>query len=82
MPWVEVSIGVARADAAVAEQALEVLRPCGLLALEVGHESGQAARRLLEGLGYVGVDLTPDLGGSASTVEMGEAIREQIRRAG
>ncbi len=47
--------------AKVARQALEALRPGGLLAVEIGHTSAAAARSLLEDLGYGDVQLTPDL---------------------
>ena len=47
--------------ARVARQALEALRPGGLLAVEIGHGSAPAARSLFEELGYGDVRLTPDL---------------------
>ncbi|MFV1959391.1 MAG: peptide chain release factor N(5)-glutamine methyltransferase [Planctomycetota bacterium] len=47
----------------VAETAREGLLHGGVLALEIGLGSGEEARRLLEGLGYVDVRLTPDLAG-------------------
>ena len=47
--------------AKVAGQALEALRPGGLLAVEIGHTSAPTARALLETLGYGDVQLTPDL---------------------
>ena len=47
----------------LAEQAREALAPGGLLAIEVGHTSGQAARAMLADLGYTDVALVKDLGG-------------------
>lgn len=47
--------------AKVAGQALEALRPGGLLAVEIGHTSAPTARALFEDLGYGDVQLTPDL---------------------
>ena len=47
--------------ARVARQALDALRPGGLLAIEIGHTSAAPARALLEDLGYGDVQLTPDL---------------------
>jgi methylase of polypeptide subunit release factors len=47
----------------VAERARDALAPEGFLAIEVGAGSGVAARAMLEGLGYRGVTLVPDLAG-------------------
>ncbi len=49
--------------AALAREALAALREGGLLAIEVGHTEGAAARAMLEGLGYLDVAVLPDLGG-------------------
>ena len=45
---------------AIAEAAQTALAPGGLLAIEVGAESGAAARALLAGLGYLDVVVRPD----------------------
>lgn len=47
----------------IAEAAGEALAPGGLLAVEVGHESGADAASLLTELGYDAVALAQDLGG-------------------
>jgi len=47
----------------VAETAREGLLHGGVLALEIGFGSGEAARRMLDELGYVDVRLTADLAG-------------------
>ena len=49
--------------AGLAREALTALRPGGLLAIEVGHADGGAARTLLEDLGYADVAVRCDLGG-------------------
>jgi len=48
---------------AVARDAAMVLRPNGWLFLEIGDEQGPAVRELLEELGFVDVDILPDLAG-------------------
>jgi len=52
-------LGVARR---LAVEAREALAPGGFLALEVGHESGGAARAMLGELGYRDVEVVEDLG--------------------
>jgi release factor glutamine methyltransferase len=47
----------------LATRALDALRPGGLLAVEIGHDSADDARALFEGTGYVEVRSTPDLAG-------------------
>ncbi len=60
---------------------------CGAMMLEhLGHfEAGAALVRAIEAVLAGGPDqspLTPDLGGSASTLALGTAIAEQVKRAG
>ena len=49
--------------ARIARNALRVLRPGGWLAMEHGHDQGEAARRLLTDLGYTGVVTRLDFAG-------------------
>ncbi len=50
-------LGPARA---IATSALEALRPGGLVAIEIGAGSGEAAGEMLRALGYADVDVTAD----------------------
>ena len=49
--------------ARLGREAMEALRPGGLLAFEVGAGSAEGAVALLEGLGYGDVAVVPDLAG-------------------
>lgn len=48
---------------ALAREALEGLRAGGMIAMEIGHRDGTAAKAMLEELGYQDVALDLDLGG-------------------
>ena len=45
----------------IAREALGWLAESGWLVLEIGHRQGESVRRILVGLGYVDVDIRPDL---------------------
>jgi release factor glutamine methyltransferase len=64
----EALVGVAR-HAEVARAVKEVLRPGGLLVLEVGDGQAPAVASALQELGYVDVATTPDLAGRERVVE-------------
>ena len=57
------------ATEAVAQGAADVLAGRGALVLEVGDGQAAAVSRLLTGLGYVDIVVTPDLAGRDRVVE-------------
>ncbi len=54
---------------ALAREALEALRTGGLLAIEIGHRDGAAAKSMLEESGYRDVAVDSDLGGIPRVVK-------------